>query len=449
MSSALSTPAASVAGTGAMPSGAPSPSAELETTTGIAPGGEPGAVETAEPGAGASEGAPESGSEVDASGAPSDGADTDGRAIPAKWREAFKALLADAKLRDFVPEAKALLFERMAFHKEFPGGIQEVRGLKSTLDSVGGEAGLQQMQADFADFRGLSNQFLDGDPGFVADLFETDAVAAAGMVPVALDKMAEVDTPAYNRLVAQRIHAEHMAEPVQLRARLKQIYDLVKADNPQSEALGVLNGIAAWHDRIQKIAEQEDDPRLKKLQQQIREGRKSEEQKTQQQQNTEYKNKAMASVNTIATGLLDSYLKGKKLDNGDRESLMEYTVGLANRNILADAAFVSERDRIAKTGNAAALLKFVTARWQKELGIVIPKRVARLFGLSPAAATAATPANGKPAVTATAVPGFAKIAAPPEPKQVDWSRTTNDMISKQHRCFVKGKKEGVYWELAG
>ena len=89
MSSAVSTPAASVAGTGAMPSGAPSPSAELENQQGTSSPVEGAGGASPEPEGGAAvQTAPEPGTEAGKPGA-DQGAEEDGRVVPAKWRAAF------------------------------------------------------------------------------------------------------------------------------------------------------------------------------------------------------------------------------------------------------------------------------------------------------------------------------------------------------------------------
>lgn len=434
--STTATPAASVAGTGAISSGAPSPSADLENQQGTPTAGEGGGSSSPEPEGGAAQQAqPEPGTEAGKEGATEEGLDADGRAVPAKWREAFK--------ND--PELKALFFERRAFQKEFPGGIQEVRGLKQTLDLVGGNEGLQKMQTDIADYRGLANHFLDGSPEFVADLFENDAIAAMSHLPTYLDKAREADEPGYNRLIAQRIHAEH--DSVGLRPALKSAHDAIPKGPEGDEARRLLNGIAGWHDKLQKVAEQEEDPRVKKLQDQIRDGRKSADAEQLKTLNQSYQAEAAQAIDKSIDRILGSYLKGRKIPDEDLSTIKEQIKLRTNRAILDDKEYTKNRDMVGARRDKPALLKLATNRWNKELEIVIPK-VARLFGLgSPKPAPAAGNGNGTPAA-APAAAGFTKVDVPPDPKTIDTYRTSRDMIVKQHQAILKDGKK-VQWALAG
>jgi hypothetical protein len=435
--SSLATPAASVADTGALAGGAPTPSVDLENPQGTPPGGEPGGGAAAEPGAGAPPegGQREAGSDAD-QGTQPQGADGDARVIPAKWREAFK--------ND--PELRGLFFRDRALTKEFPGGIQEVRALRDTLETVGGESGLQEIQTNLADFRTLANQFLDGDPAYIRDVFETDPVAAVSHLPAYLDAALKADEPSYNRIMAQKISGEH--EAWGLRATLKSIYDL---PNLPPEAKALLNKINEWSLRLKEIGEQEEDPRVKKLQDQIKAGRKSEEQNSIKQLNQSYQAESMQAIDKSVNRILDSFLKGRKLSDEDRKAVIEQIISRADKAIGADAEFKKQRDaafqRAIQTGKKDGAVKIASARWEKELGIVVPK-VVRLFALGDGkAAPAPAPANGGQQRQAPAGKGT-KVAAPPAANAIDTYRTTQNMISKEHRAILKDGTQ-VFWELAG
>jgi hypothetical protein len=410
----------------------------VDNPLGTPTSGEGGGGAAAEPGAGASPdgGQPEAGSDADGRGTPTEGSDADGRAIPAKWREAFKS----------DPELKALFFERRAFQREFPGGIQEVRGLKQTLESVGGESGLTEMQGNLADFRTLANQFLDGDPAYIQDVFETDPVAAVSHLPAYLDQAMKADEPSYNRIIAQKISGEH--EAWGLRSTLKAAYDAIATDPAKAKQL--LNKIASWSDRLKDVGEQPEDPRVKKLQDQIKAGRKEGETAQITQLKQSYESSAQTEIKKVTERILDSYLKGRKLPTADREMILEQIGMRTNKKVADDKDWTKQRDaafvRARQTGNASASVKLAVARWEKELAIQVPQ-VVRLFGLGSGKVEPPEPGGEPPKPQGADASGFVKVAALPDPKTVDWSRTTNDMISKQHRCFVKGQKQGVYWVL--
>src|ERR1700687_1930345 len=97
--------------------------------------------------------------------------------------------ILDAKLRKGIAElrktdkvaAKAVAdayFSRQAILKEFPeaksasDAIQQIRGMRATLESFGGEQGLTDMKSEVEDWRGEGDQFADGDPALIEKLGE-------------------------------------------------------------------------------------------------------------------------------------------------------------------------------------------------------------------------------------------------------------------------------------
>lgn len=438
--SALATPAASVAGTGAGTGGSsPTPSGDLSEALGT-----PAAVEggaggaTAEPEAGAEGSRPETGSEAQgADGGKPDargeetGASEDGRVIPAKYRELFK--------RD--PELKGLFFADRAFKKEFPGGLQEARALRETLELAGGEAGIERLQTDLGDFRTLATQFLDGDPGYVDDIFESDGAAAVQHLPHYLDKAAEADRPAYEREIARRIHAEHSAPEVNLRGALKSAYDAIVAGT-LDDAKRILNGIASWHDKIKAIAEKEPDPEVQKLREQLNSNRKTNDEKELAEANERYKKKAVANVNASTAAVLDSFLKGRKFE--DRDAVEEWIKNRVNAALSADEEFKRQRDSFGKRRDESRLLRLVTARWDRELKLVVPKAI-RLFAAAEGKKQAPSAENGNAAARTAggANEGFASVDKVPPVSSIDRYATTPEMIRK-HRAVLKGGQKVDY-----
>lgn len=437
--STLATPAASVADTGAGAGAAPTPSDDLSTSALGTPGtGEaPSGGETAQPDAGAGEGQPEPGSEAQTQGEQASG--EDGRTIPAKWRDLFKQ---DAELR-------SLFFADRALKKEFPKGLEEIRGMKQVLESAGGEAGIQQLTSDLGEFRTLANQFLDGDPAYVDDIFESDPVAAASHVPRMLEKYQEADYPGYQRTVAKLIAGEH--EATGLRNSLKSIYDLIAQNKPQ-EAQRMLNALAQWHDRISDIAKQEEDPQVKKLRDQIRQDRQTREKETAQTADKQYKAAAWSEVSKEAERIFESFTKGQNLSADDRSMWLDMILKrvddlIANPKDAEGKAWIQQRDAFLARRDIRGAQGFFVARWKKELAKIVPKIVnLSTRGSKPTPKPAPTGGNGTR--VAPTNEGFTRVAAMPNPKDIDRFRTTADMITKHHRAILKDGRK-VEWALAG
>lgn len=97
--------------------------------------------------------------------------------------------ILDSKLRKGIAElrktdkvaAKAVAdayFSRQAILKEFPeaksagDAIQQIRGMRATLETYGGEQGLTDMKSEVEDWRGEAKQFAEGNPELIAKLGE-------------------------------------------------------------------------------------------------------------------------------------------------------------------------------------------------------------------------------------------------------------------------------------
>ncbi|MGH9735433.1 MAG: hypothetical protein ACRD8A_12695 [Candidatus Acidiferrales bacterium] len=435
--SALAAPAASVADTGNLGGASPTPSDQPLETQVPSPGGD-GA--TADPGAGDGGSQPEAGDHAqgadgkqpDAQGEQPNG---DGRVIPAKWRELAK--------QD--PEFRALFFERQQFKKEFPGGLQEVRGLREALELAGGEAGIQQMQADLGDFRKLAEQFFSGDEAYIADLFESDAESAMQHLGHYLDKAEEVGGPAYERVMAKRIHSEHDA--VGLRGSLKQAYDAIKAKDPENPALRILNTIAAWHDRVQNVAETEPDPEVERLRKQVRESSRASDDAELQRLSGEYQSATKKLIDAEIETQLTSFLKGRVFP--DKAKVLNWILREADSAVGADKEFIKQRDALFQRRDAKASSRLGFARWKKEVARVVPEAI-RLFATNAPKAAPQNGGNGQPAAKPSNTGGgFVSVDKVPAVHEIDRMQTTREM-TRLHRAVLKnGQKVDYSKALAG
>lgn len=417
-------PAASVAGEGAVAT----PSVESPTTV-----EEPiGTTETAEPEAGHT---PET--ETVEPGTESDAEPTseDGRLLPKSIRA----------LKETDPTAykaeKARFFEHREYKQTFPT-VAEAKRVKQTLELVGGETGLQQMQTDISDFQRVAKQFMDGDPAFVDDLMAEDPIAFSTHIPHMLDKLREVDEPAFNREVAKRVSAEHQA--ANLRPAIENIYSQIKAGKTD-EALRALEAMAAWHDRIDNVAKQEDDPRYKKLKEQLATERKTQAERDQTEFMDSYRDLANTAIRNSAIKLYKSYFNGKEPEQDDLTSLGRTADELVKHGKEFET-FRQQRDMLLQRRDKDAAVRHATAAYDQALKMAMT-RLMRGFGRGPAAP--AKPANGKPATPAkvTAPQGFVLVNARPSPNQIDTSpgATTHHMIQVEKRAILRDGRK-VSWK---
>src|SRR5271170_6960580 len=137
-------------GSGSSDSGA-APTSEAEPITGTpAEGGD----------APPPEGEQEPGAESDQP--PREGTEEDNRVLP-KWIRGLKEADPEGFKR-----AKTDFFDLKERRTDFPT-VADARKAKSTIEALGGTAGIAEMQEDRDYFKGAATKFLDGDPGFAQE----------------------------------------------------------------------------------------------------------------------------------------------------------------------------------------------------------------------------------------------------------------------------------------
>src|SRR5208282_3880871 len=217
----------------------------------------------------------------------------DTRIIPVKWREAFSK---DRELRN-------LFFQHREFSQVFPGGIPEARAFKESYETAGGETGITQLQTDLSDFKTVAQQFMDGDPQFAADLFKENPLEAASHTAEWVKQLRTSDEQSYNRLIARHLAEEFQATGV--RALLDRAYQPTE----NTEAKQLLERMTGWHDAVVQVSKQEDDPRFKKLQEQLKKERSQRASTETQTFMSSYLQEAYNQNTSTANRLLDDYLR--------------------------------------------------------------------------------------------------------------------------------------------
>lgn len=420
-------PAASVAApiATATPTASPSPSGVEEPIGTPIPG-----AETAAPEAG-QETTAEPGSEADATAGGSADEKQDARLLPKSIRD----------LKETNPEAfkaeKERFYEHRSYKQTFPT-VAEARRAKQTLELVGGESGLNQMQTDMTEFREVATQYMNGDPEFVNDLAANDPVAFGTHVPNMLNKYLEIDAEGYNREMAKRIHGEHAA--ANLRPSLENAYAAITAGK-YDDAKKILEQIAGWHDRVEQVAKREEDPRYKKLQEQLKTERQSQNDKALSAFNDNYRAESKKAIDTAALRLVKSYFKDSKLDDNDTQIVLRNILRDANAEVLADKDWQTNKNRVLEraysSGNAEQAIRFASQRFNAALESAV-KQAARLF--SKGAGTAPRvqqPTNGNGTQAKPPADGFMPVTEMPDPKSIDRTLTTMEMITRQKRAVLK------------
>ena len=355
----------------------------------------------------------------------------DGRVIP-KWMRAMKE--ADP---EGYKSAKATFFnlkERESVHPT----VQAAREDRDLVQSLGGRDGVERLREDNSFFHEAATQFTKGDPAFVKDLFEEDPIAAALHVPVMLDEFKARDFEGYKSTIA-RIW-ENDFKRLNFAPALQDLMAAINAGDKKSAA-EIAQSIQQWHDSILDVARRAEDPRVKSLLAERNKRQETEQQAEHQEFLKTYRTEAINSVVTDGTKVFDSFFRGRKLDPDDRNDLLRESLAIANRAVLADKAFIEQRDKHLARGDAHSAMRLTKARYAQEMNDAV-KRVARRYGLVSGQPKANTQQPEKRTTNGQPQPaqGFVAVNERPAAEQIDRNRTTPDMIVSGRAILHDGRK---------
>jgi hypothetical protein len=138
----------------------------------------------------------------------SDVADADGRRVDAKTRQDLAALKkvnpeSAKRLGDMYHRSRTLMEEVGA--KTLSEAVHKVRQINATLEGVGGAEGLTELQDEVGDYRNEIQQFAEGDPALLTQLYESNAESFGTAIHNGLDLLAERSPALYDKTIVGAI----------------------------------------------------------------------------------------------------------------------------------------------------------------------------------------------------------------------------------------------------
>ena len=417
---------------------------------------EPAAPETPEPSTpetpaepetpvGGEETPPETGGEEELPGAPEpdDSVETDGRALDENTRKIV------AELKKTNPgAAKALadqFYRRLAYQKEFPT-VQDARRAKATIESLGGEEGITKLQDEVTDYRTEIEQFANGDPALITQLYEGNPKATVKMMQAGLDLLVQKnDVQGIKELLYPHMAQELVSGP--LGQSLVEAAKFIE-EGKGPEAYAKLEAIGKWLGKIRDDADN-----LKKNRTAPEDPREKQFKEREERLQTEERKRETQVLSEDITRLNNEHLR-KTLDPffkdaGIRtpEGKREFTQNLMNKvwaAMKADTVYVRQANNIRDKGDRQRTAQFISAKFAELLpGVFRTYRNSLYPSLAKAAAKPVTPTNGKPAAPKSAIPtnsgNAIQVAEAPKYDDVDWKKTNDITWAKGFAYLTNGK----------
>lgn len=353
----------------------------------------------------------------------------DGRVIPEKFKETFKAH----------PELKSAYLENKALKKEFPNGLQEIRDVKGFIAEVGGVEKLESLYGDSQALENADEMFRTGNPEIVKTMATEFPDGFGKIMPDALGQWSQLDTPAYNKHMASVIKGT--LDNYDFRFI---IHDLAK-ENPQAA-----EKLANIYNEISGIATK-DVPKKEAVQTNTLDVERTnlEKEKTEVFQRG-VANEISGALNSKRDSMLNSYLKPygqsmEALSKSDPEVLAE--IGrIVDRELSAklkaDEGWSKQYTSILKSKEHSKAVQHAKARIEHLLPDAIKKSVGLFFRGTKKPSAQAAPVTS----TIKDLPaGTKRLTSMPNPKDVDNDRTTARM-KMDGKVYLKGKPDLYVWE---
>jgi hypothetical protein len=379
--------------------------------------------------------------------------------------------ILDAKLRKGIAElrktdkvaAKAVAdayFSRQAILKEFPeaksagDAIQQIRGMRATLESYGGEQGLTDMKSEVEDWRGEAKQFAEGNPELIAKLGEADPEA---LVTNAQNVLAWLKDYKKGELYDQALLPDlgDRLEGANFYGALDAIEAQIKAGKGQ-EAYDLLQNVKAWANGIKEKStkfktDRASRPKVDPEREAIARDRQALDQE-KVQHFEENVNSNLAQFNNKAISkTVEPFFRDLKLPNDGRR---EFVNALQSRIWAAqktDKVFQSQAKAQRAKASPLQFAEFIS----RDFGERLPREFARLRNSMYPNWKPKGPgtggANGKPNGAAPAgdkkpapVAGASLMLKDPLPgDQVDWTKTQQiQYIAGKNVWGKNGKRYG-------
>ena len=405
-------------------------------------GGEPGAGggEGGEAGAGAGEGGGEGGDA--APDAELSAIETDGRKLEGKVRETAAKI---AKIDKEAAKAfRENYYRTQAVMKEIPEAktpgeaIQHIRNMRATIDSLGGEQGISDLQSEVSDYRKEIQDFANGSKELIEQLYDPEnPVGLIRATRNSLDVLQAKNVAHFDEAILPHFAAR--LEKAGLGNAVEELLGFVKEGKGQ-EAYNLLGEVKKWLSSVKDKAANIDkaatakNPEAEKL--------AKDKQDFEDQKQKDFQTRVETDVNRWNNPELDKVLGPLQKQLGlQKEGMSHFRNGVISRiwKVLAnDSAYIKGVKAVRAKGDSVKTAEFIHRAFLERLPEQFRLHRNEIYPNIGAAKPKPAPAaagNGKGKVT----PINLQTGQRPRADQVDWTKTSDAMWATGRAYLLDGK----------
>lgn len=319
--------------------------------------------------------------------------------------------------------------------REFPGGLTEARELRDKIEGLGGVEGIEGKLETLAELTGLSKQFMDGDPAFVEDMATSSPEAFSELAPAVFAKYAQTNPDGFTAYIGRVVWSDMNTNGIPL--LLQRMADFMPADKPQ--ALELLNSLSTYLNgfgELSKKAPSTAKPRVEA---------KPDSDLTAREEalrSREWRAERDGIQRGIVRDEETKSLAGRKPDTEERaqirELFMTRSQAAANRLF---PGWSEKAQRFIKSGDKAGYLRYMKSIYVRVVPEAMASAVNSTMRHSKTAPVVAKTATARPGVTAAPANGFKPVASIPQ--NIDWGRTSKQMVQEDRYILTDGSRVQV------
>jgi hypothetical protein len=299
----------------------------------------------------------------------SDVADADGRRVDAKTRQDLAALKkvnpeSAKRLGDMYHRSRTLMEEVGA--KTLSEAVHKVRQINATLEGVGGAEGLTELQDEVGDYRNEIQQFAEGDPALLTQLYESNAESFGTAIHNGLDLLAERSPALYDKTIVGAIVSR--LEGAGLYGAFDEVVKYIQEGDGQ-KAYDKLAEIKKWMNNAKGMADGQN--RQRKEHNPERDEIERGRQEIQSEKRQMFEGGVAEDVNRLnnraSFKLVDPLMRDMKIPLGGRREFVNALNSRIYTAMKADKAFQRAAKSLMDKGDRARASKFTHAKYAELL----------------------------------------------------------------------------------
>lgn len=381
----------------------------------------------------------------------------DWRSVPQEVKAHLQELgKSNPKLGNLLQNA---VYTSQTFLREFPGGLKEAKGLKTSIETLGGVEEIQNLHTAhkqlITEQEDLDRRAASGDPEVLNVLADVAGDGFVKLMEPALSLWNQKDPAGYAHSIAKLLVSTLSDGGVV--SSLNLVHKMLALNTPEATKMAMeeLKRASDYMNQIGDVASKP--PEKPKVDPIIAAGKKEIEDGRAKLFTDKFNTRFQSWRNPqITKAIYATAPRGSKFTQDQLNVLGKEIVNEVKGVLAADGEYIKTLERLFNSRDEEALFKFTSSRTMKVLDQAAKRVYGRLYRNITPAKKAATGAPGQKtepgtaqkrtaATTGTETKGWTKISADkaPDPNDIDNTKTDFKMKFKKQAFLKDGRK--VYW----